>query len=244
MKLSNFAKPGRIGFFICVTLLCSVRSFAQLVFPIPANLSGDEKKWQVNGILDTVVHASLMNKAGIICINKDAITVDTLTLSRVQRVKNDSVVLGKFLKKNQKKISSKEFWGLNTNNGEKQRFYEGKMYLVWESPSPYIYKTEEMTRTHYYFSETLLSPIYSLNPDTINNTTLSPDAKNILFDFIKETVLEEKARRAQTREQIAGVSLDILSVLFQILLVVDDYGLYHSSQQHHDHPKKSTGRRK
>jgi len=141
-----------------LAILASFYSKAQIIIPVNTGLQSVEKDWVVNGVLDSVINKMILNSGGIICVNDNFVSVDTITLNKVKRVSSDSVILGKFLKKNQKKISSKEFWGLITDFGERRRFYNSKMYTVWERPSPYIYKIDNNWITSYYFSETLSAP--------------------------------------------------------------------------------------
>ncbi|MBL7930474.1 MAG: hypothetical protein JNL60_01145 [Bacteroidia bacterium] len=196
---------------------------SQIQIPLPELKDQGDRNWVITDILD-----SLMNKTeirnGIICITDNTITIDTVITGKVKRYDADSVTVGKFLKKNQKKISSKEFWGVITANGDCQRYYAHEMYLVWETPSPYIYRFQENMAPSYYFSENLLSPLYSLNNLSINETPLSPESKDVLTKALEKIQRDEEFRIQERREVIADVSLNVLSIILQVMI--------HSSANH------------
>lgn len=234
----------RIICTLLITVSAAQLNQAQVTIHIDDAYTADERVLYINRVLDSMIAGAFPGKGGIICVNEQNISIDTITLNKVKRVKADSVVVGKFLKKNQKKISSGEFWGLTSASGETSRFYLDKMYLIWESPSPYIYKINDVTKTEYYYSETLSSPIYDLTKDNVSVDALSPAAKEILNKFIEETAREELTRKHQVREEIAAASLDILTILFQVLLIADNHSTFHSKGSHQNYQKRETGRRK
>lgn len=214
---------------------------AQITIPLPAGLSGDDRNWAVNTHLDSLLNKSSITN-GIVCITDNAITIDTVITGKVKRTNKDSVIVGKFLRKNQKKISSRDFWGVITSNGDCRRFYNNEMYLVWETPSPYLYRFEEKPGVSYYFSETLVSPLYSLDKNTIESTPLSPETRDLLFKALEERQRAEEIRIRENREMIADISLNILSVLLDIMVFasIDNHHHHH----HHDsRPAQSTGPR-
>lgn len=216
---------------------------AQIIIPITTDLKSEEKTWFINSLLDSVINKAVINKGGIICINENSISVDTITLSKVKRLSSDSVILGKFLKKNQKKISSKEFWGLITDSGERRRFYKDKMYVIWERPSPYIYKVDNNWITSYYFSETLISPVMSLDKMSVDSCSLDSRSKEVLYNFIRDNYLGLSNADRKKEDVIVEVSADVINILFQVMFIyLDSNSGSHSNSGHHS--KSETGRRK
>ncbi len=226
--------------FLVVSLFFYVGSAkAQISVPIPEINDSEDRNWAINNLLDSLLNKSNIN-TGIICVTQNAITIDTLVIGKVKRFDADSVTVGKFLKKNQKKISSKEFWGVIASNGDCRRFHNKEMYLIWETPSPYIYRFQETMGVSYYFSETLLSPLYSLDRNTIANTPLSPEKRDLLVKALEDRERAEQLRIRENREMIAEVSLNVLNILFQIMVctAIDNY---HPTQA--PRPKQTTGPR-
>jgi len=232
---------------IIFAFLISQSTQAQIIFPISSGLNSFGRDQYINTILDSVVNKVVYNKGGIICITDNAITIDTITLTKVRPLANDSVVLLKFLNKNKKKISSKEFWGITTGYGERRRFYIDQMYVVWESPAPYIYKIETAFRTFYYYSESLTSPINELNQQNVSVGTLTPYSKNVLSGFIEENNLGQSNADRTNQDIAVQVSVDVVNILFQVLLIGLESGVGSGSHPHSKsdtHVKPQTGRRR
>lgn len=219
---------------------------AQIQIPLPHINDQTDKNWAISQLLDSLLNKSEIRN-GIICINERVVTIDTVVIGKVKRYDADSVTVGKFLKKNQKKISSKEFWGVITANGDCQRFYAHQMYLVWETPSPYIYRYQESGSPSYYFSETMLSPLYSLNTLSINETPLSPESKITLHQALEKIQRDEQFRVQERREMIADVSLNVLSILLQVMINSaannQTYSAEPRTKSHNNSPRPSHSQR-
>lgn len=239
MKLPGF-KSTLIKSIVFLFLIVYNSSNAQIVIPLNENINPADRDWMISDLLDSIANKAKLN-SGIICLNANSITIDTVILSKVKHVDSDSVVVGKFLKKNQKKISSKEFWGVITVSGECRRFYRQDMYQVWETPSPYIYRLEKNTNATYFFSETLISPLSSLDRASINNSALSPQAQEILHNVLDDRQRAEELRVQNNKEVIANISVNLISVILQIMVSGGGHGS-HSSGDYG--AKKQTGPRK
>ncbi|PBQ33312.1 hypothetical protein CNR22_16525 [Sphingobacteriaceae bacterium] len=237
---------------VCLILLSflffgSQKYYAQIVIPIKTDLQNEDRTWYVNDILDSIMNKRQFNAGGIIYVTESSVVIDTVVTGQVRRVENDSVILGKFLKKNQKKISSKEFWGVITLSGYCQRFYGASLFEVWESPSPYIYKLEGDFKTAFYFSENLLSPLYSLDRSTIQNAALDTSAKRILNQAMDDRVKNYQYQLSdQKRAVVADISINLALVILQVMLSGGGSSHTHSSSSsssNHQAPR-STGPRR
>lgn len=244
MTVPENIRKGLVKLAILVFLLDVAAARAQVVFPIPPANSPEEKDYNTDLVLDSVVNRIVWNTGGIVCVNDGFVSVDTLTANKVQNVSEDSVTVGKFLKKNQKKISSQEFWGVTTSFGQRQRFYDGKMYLVWETPSPYVYRIDNSFRSGFYYSETLLSPIVPLTRRNVDKAALSDGSKDILYDFIRNSGLGESNYDRSNQDVAIGITVDVVNVLFQVMLICLDAGGSNHSHDGGKQVKKETGRRR
>lgn len=233
-------------YILSLLLLCKLAK-TQIQIPLPDLSNPGDKNWVISDILDSLINKSEIRN-GIICVNERAITIDTVITGKVKRYDSDSVTVGKFLKKNQKKISSKEFWGVITANGDCRRFYNREMYLVWETPSPYIYRYQEPTGSSFYFSESLLSPLYTLDKPGIEQTPLDPAAKETLYSALEKIQRNEELRIQERREIIADVSINVLSILLQIMVHNAAHNQTYSAEprpkQQHNAPRSSRSQRR
>ena len=77
------------------------------------------------------------------------------------------------------------FWGIITYSGERERFYNGRLFTIVQPKPLYIYKIDTKNNSlNYFFSETLTGKIISLNKNNINNCTADSITKANLNEFL------------------------------------------------------------
>jgi len=148
-------------------LSCCLSSPGQTV-----DLDIHESYDESNEFLDSVINHIIPEQTKLIIRKPFFFEVDTLSTRKVHHGKNARFIHVTYTNRSHRKIKASEFWGLVTDFEECQRFYKGKLFVVWHKKPPYIYQRYGAgDNIHYYFSEDLLSKIIPLTEENINKLT-------------------------------------------------------------------------
>jgi hypothetical protein len=131
-------------------------------------------------------------QSSLVFIKNKKVLVDSLPLKSVHVIEKDSTVVLTFTNNTFRIFKPNEFWGEIKGYGERRRFYKGKMFTVWRTNPPYIYKiyNKEICNFNYFFSLTLSDEIFILNTEMIDKSKADSSSKNWLKNYIKENELD------------------------------------------------------
>lgn len=206
--------------FILIFVVATSPVYAQIRLPLSKTASAYEKDLQVNAILDSLMTRAQLLNGGIVCVNDTAVTVDTLSVARLKSTEDDSVIVVKFLDKNKKKIKSAEFWGTVNSAGTRHRYYHGQAYMLWETPSPYVYRVDNYWRSFFYYSQSLTGPIMPLNKSNIDKSPLDEEAKKVLYKFSDENCAGITNSNRTTDDVVIEASVDVITFVFQVMIQI------------------------
>ena len=185
------------------------------LFLFPFILIG--QNYYSNKTLDSIINKITFNQTTIIYVKDSLIITDTLPINKVKLVKKDPSIIVKFVDNRKEKIKANQFWGLITNFGERQRFFVGKIYVIWRTKAPYIYKINNGHSTNYFFSEQLDSKILSLNKNNIDNNVVDSQTRNWLNNYLFENITNLNSTKNKMGD-IAETSIEIASNLFELIV--------------------------
>lgn len=136
--------------------------------------------------LDSVINHIQTEKAKLIYLKQGDVMVDSSFYRKASYTFNNKEV--KIIAKDYsyQTVPASEFWGLVTDFGQCQRFYNGKKYIVWYPKAPYIYREYEASgrKINYYYSESLLSEVILITEENIKNIA-DPQTIDLLTAYLK-----------------------------------------------------------
>lgn len=137
----------------------------------------------INKTLDSIINNTVIGKPQLIQITTHVI-IDTFSIKKIELDRRDSSIAVFFSNNLDKKIKATNLWGQVTTFNERRRFYNGHTYIIWRTKTPYIYRVIINSSPTYYYSETLTSPIYPLNNESVAYNTNDSITKTLLNNYI------------------------------------------------------------
>jgi hypothetical protein len=129
----------------------------------------DKSNEKSNAFLENEINDIAMDHTKLIMLKFSLFEVDTLLAAKVHYRKNTKRVHITYDNGSERTVAAKYFWGQVNDYQERQRFYKGKVYVIWNTVQPYIYRTYGVDdEINYFFSEDLLSPILPLTNENIS----------------------------------------------------------------------------
>lgn len=149
----------------------------------------DSLTWAaINGVINTIQFDQtklIYKKDGVLIIDSTLFRKATYTPDN----RNVKITLKAYTSL---KINTDDFWGLVTDFGQCQRYFNGKNYIVWHTKAPYIYRDYAASdrKIKYFYSKTLTSEVVPLTKENIHEIV---DAKTIeqLQSYLKTHDLEK-----------------------------------------------------
>lgn len=152
-------------FFIPFFLLLSTLSYSQ-------NISQD---------IDSTINSVQVEKTKLLFITAKGLLIDSSSYRKVSFSANHDEVKIVLLDYTIRKENAKEFWGLVNDFGQCQRFYKGKIYIVWHTKAPYVYRDYAASdrKIAYFYSESLVSQIIPLTKESLGEIKDSTTAQQL-----------------------------------------------------------------
>ncbi|MDB5256208.1 MAG: hypothetical protein JWM14_903 [Chitinophagaceae bacterium] len=128
--------------------------------------------------IDSVINHIRSDKTKLILTKTGGLIIDSALFKKVSYTPNKKKVKITFADYTSITVKADDFWGLVTDFGQCQRFYNGETYIVWHTKAPYIYRDYAASdrKIKYFYSKTLLSEVIPLTKENIYEIA---DAKTI-----------------------------------------------------------------
>ncbi len=163
-------------FFVSSFLLLALSSYGQ----------------SISQNIDSTINSLQVNKTKLIFVKSEGLLVDSSTYRKVSYSLNNEEVKIVLPDYTIRKVNASEFWGLVNDFGQCQRFYNGKIYIVWHTKAPYVYREYAASdrKIAYLYSESLVSEIIPLTKESLSEIKDSTTAQQ-LSAYVKTHDLEK-----------------------------------------------------
>lgn len=190
-------------------LLCSISLPAQDTL---SRLKNNSEKISLQ--LDSIINqAPVFGKTAVIFVSSQQAMCDTINARHYKFKKDGPFILFRYKGKTETRIRAEDLWGVINEYGERRRIYNGRLLTLWNTQTPYIYKSEGCLNTYYYFSESLCGKVYPLSNDIIESTIQHKAAKDKLYAYMIRYDISGTGTDKKTAHEFLYATADFLITL-------------------------------